>query len=225
MQKGSYGIQVLVGGVPLPEYEHNGKTYVAAPLGREFELRVITPYYERTEVVMSVDGLDVLTGEDAEPGNRGYVISRETYDCPGFRLDDDHVAHFEFLRPGRSYAALKGKRSNVGVIGAVFFSEERAPRFTMASRGASRGGLESADAGFDAGTGFGREVKDSVGHTHFTRDREVARLALYYKTEEQLRKEGIISNAPNPFPAESKRKGGGARPPKGWKGRGQGKEY
>jgi hypothetical protein len=79
------------------------------------------------EVVLSVDGLDVIDGRPAGFDKRGYVVDPFTsVVIDGWRTSEDTVAAFRFSSIEDSYAERTGEGRNVGVIGAAFFRE--APR-------------------------------------------------------------------------------------------------
>src|SRR6185503_12401308 len=87
----------------------------------------------RLEVVLSVDGLDVLDGKSASFAKRGYIMDpRAEIEVDGFRQNMDEVAAFRFGSVRGSYAGLKtGDTRNVGVIGIALFNEEGTnPRWT-----------------------------------------------------------------------------------------------
>ncbi len=96
--------------------------------GARYALRVRNLTNARIELVPSVDGLDVQSGEDASFSRRGLVINaHETYDFQGYRLDMTNVATFRFGGVGASYAAQMGKPRNIGVIGVAVFEEKEKP--------------------------------------------------------------------------------------------------
>lgn len=62
----------------------------------------------RLEVVLSVDGLDVLDGGPASFRKRGYVVpSHGQISVDGFRQSTDAVAAFRFSSVRESYANQK----------------------------------------------------------------------------------------------------------------------
>jgi hypothetical protein len=79
----------------------------------------------RREIVVSVDGLDVLDGEPASLRKRGYVLKPgEEFAVEGFRTSESAVASFRFGSVGESYSQLRhGTDRNVGVIGIAVFEE------------------------------------------------------------------------------------------------------
>ncbi|WP_081647599.1 hypothetical protein [Pseudorhodobacter ferrugineus] len=82
------------------------------------------------ELVVTVDGLDVLSGKPGSLRGNGYVLRPgETLRIEGFRKSRAEVAAFRFSSAAESYAANIGSRStrNIGVIGTAVF-ELRAKR-------------------------------------------------------------------------------------------------
>ena len=111
-------------GETLRVWRHAGRLYVAGQPGARYSLRVTNNSGGRVLVVMSVDGVNILTGETAGFGQRGYVFAPyESYDVSGWRKSDSEVAAFTFAPLSRSYAARTGRPNDVGVIGVAAFSE------------------------------------------------------------------------------------------------------
>jgi len=79
----------------------------------------------RFEIVLSVDGLDVLDGKSANFKKRGYLVAPfGELEVEGFRQSTDSVAAFRFGSIDNSYAERKhGESRNVGVIGLAAFHE------------------------------------------------------------------------------------------------------
>jgi hypothetical protein len=108
----------------LPTFSHRNRTYVLGELGRRYFVRVRNHSGRRVEVVVSVDGRDVVDGAPAEWGKRGYLVDAYgTITIDGYRLSQDAVAAFRFSSVPRSYAALEGDPRDVGVIGVAAFRE------------------------------------------------------------------------------------------------------
>ncbi len=239
-QYGPVGIGIVVHGNEIREFPHNGNTFVWANPGSEYSIVGWNFTNRRVEVVITVDGLDILTGKTGDyKTQRGYVINAGTKPrpIPGFRLDNQSVARFTFGAPEGSYAALTDRPNNIGVIGAAFFAERPRPTFrgdfpfnlneTRRYRG---GGLESLSfnsttksAGASVGTEFGKRTDFGTTETSFIRESPntpLAVLALHYHTKTRLREFGIDVDRPapqiaNPFPGAA---GDGCAPPAGWKG-------
>ena len=105
-------------------YRGSGKTVAIGRHGQRYTLVVQNRTNERFEVVLSVDGLDVIDGRDAGYGKRGYLIGPYgSIEVDGFRKSTDAVAAFRFGSVRNSYAARTGSARNVGVIGAAAFGE------------------------------------------------------------------------------------------------------
>ncbi len=232
------GLQIVANGVVLPEYEKDGKTYIAAPWNTDYQLRVLVPTirgyrhtYKRYMAVISVDGLDVLTGKRASASANGYIVyppsTPKGNDIPGFRLNDREVASFHFGDRVDSYASRLGKPENVGVIGVVFYSELDPEPVVYAKRGGgtTRGGSDMGSTrgggatrgGHDVGTQFGRRQEHVVSSDYFDKDREVARFVLEYASYASLKQAGIITEPPlgsvSAFGDDN-----GCPPPRGWRG-------
>jgi len=76
------------------------------------------------EVVATVDGLDVISGQPGATDNTGYILRpRGTLRIEGFRKSDAEIAAFRFSSADRAYAANTpaGDARNIGVIGAALF--------------------------------------------------------------------------------------------------------
>jgi hypothetical protein len=113
---------------PAREYFHQGQMYVEGIDGARYALRIKNLTSARIEVIASVDGLDVGSGEDASFSRGGMVLtSQRSYDFEGYRLDLNAVATFRFGGVAGSYAAQLGKPRNIGVIGVALFEEKVAP--------------------------------------------------------------------------------------------------
>ncbi len=128
-QWGAYSVDLADEyGSVLPTFQHRGRTYVLGTLGQRYLIHVWNGSGRRAEVVVSVDGRDVIDGRPAGLDKRGYIV--EPYGdltIDGYRLDEASVAAFRFSSVPRSYAARRGDARDVGVIGVAVFPE-RAPR-------------------------------------------------------------------------------------------------
>jgi len=113
------------GGRFLSGFAATGKSYVIGEAGRRYAIVVHNNTDNRLEIVLSVDGLDVLDGKAASFNKRGYLVDpRGEVEIDGFRQSTDTVAAFRFGSVRGSYAAQKtGDARNVGVIGVAIFNE------------------------------------------------------------------------------------------------------
>jgi hypothetical protein len=111
-------------GAELPIYRHRGEYWVAGRPGARYAIRARNAMGERIMAVMSVDGVNVVSGETAGIGQTGYVFgARENSDITGWRKSDSQIAAFEFASAGNSYASRTGRPDDVGVIGVALFRE------------------------------------------------------------------------------------------------------
>jgi hypothetical protein len=123
------GLQVVdrETGQPIRVWRHDGRLFVAGETGDRYSLRVTNHTGARVLVVLSVDGVNIVSGETASYDQRGYVFDPyEAYDITGWRKSNSEVAAFSFAPLPQSYAARTGRPGNVGVIGMAVF-KERAP--------------------------------------------------------------------------------------------------
>jgi hypothetical protein len=124
-----YEMMVLVDGIPVPTYTHDGDTYVLGRLGARYTLRVANHSGRRIEAVVSVDGRDVVDGKPADfRGKRGYLVPAwGSVDIDGWRISHAEAAAFRFSSVPDSYAARTGSPREVGVIGVAVFPERYVP--------------------------------------------------------------------------------------------------
>lgn len=175
----------------LSPHRHRGEDWIAGTPGNRYGVRLTNTSGERVLVVLSVDGVNAVTGETAHPSQAGYVLAPwQSTEITGWRKSYADVAQFVFTDLGDSYAARTGRPRNVGTIGVAVFRERRhAPRPMPAppiARGESRGGdhdraarapvpsSANADVAAEAsaqsiGTGHGAREWSPVSQTAFER--------------------------------------------------------
>lgn len=110
-------------------YSFEGKNYVVGEDGERYAIKVTNNTNRRIEVILSVDGLDVLDGRSASSVKPGYAVApRSSVTVDGWRKSMSGVAAFRFGGVSDSYAARSGAGTrNVGVIGAAVFQENYTP--------------------------------------------------------------------------------------------------
>ena len=114
----------------LPVHWHRGRAYVAGKPGNEYRLTLRNRSGEPLLAVVSVDGVNVITGESADPQQSGYVLAPgRSVDILGWRKSLAQTAAFYFTDLADSYAARTGRPGNVGVIGVALFRKKQ-PRRT-----------------------------------------------------------------------------------------------
>ncbi|NTW15718.1 MAG: hypothetical protein HGA38_05145 [Candidatus Moranbacteria bacterium] len=226
----NFKVELLVHGRPITEYLLGGDTFVEGRMGSEYEIR-ITNYSSRNAVaVVSVDGLSVMNGKPASRDASGYVLEPfGNVIIPGWRLNNEGVAHFKFGALPESYAEKQGMPENVGAIGVVFFFERKAPEFLpnfdLRTKGIRPPVMYSAAPGSysaSIGTEFGRRTEHRVTNVNFDREPSpAAELVLRYDEASNLESRGIrligshvgrdAVREASPFPADI-----GCVPPRGW---------
>ncbi len=113
---------------PLPVYTHEGRFYVVGRPGKEYEIRVRNRASSEILAVVSVDGVNAVSGETANWNQTGYVLAPyQTLAVKGWRKSLQRVAAFYFTEHANSYAARTGRPQNVGVIGVALFRKRAQP--------------------------------------------------------------------------------------------------
>ena len=208
-------------GQTLETWRHRGRLYVAGTPGNRYAVSLRNRSEGRVLTVISVDGVNAISGETANASQSGYVLAPgQAAEIAGWRKTMDEVAAFYFTRIGDSYAARTERPQNVGVIGVAVFNEY-VPPAPPAPIGAQEKAEASADnaarsaakaaaapaAEAKLGTGHGERIAARVGTTEFrrqsTQPNEV--ITIYYDSRANLIARGIIPGAPrfghpNPFP-------------------------
>ncbi len=214
---------------PLAEHRHRGSTYVAGRPGERYAVRMTNRSGARVLVVLSVDGVNAISGDTATTAQTGYVLAPwQSADITGWRKSDAEAAAFYFTALPDSYAARTERPHNVGVIGAAVFRERAAlprPRpFEPVPYARGRDNTskaEAADAPSAAparerdaataqrsdklGTGHGEREYSPIEHTAFERatSQPAEIVQVRYDSHANLVASGVISprrSTPDPFP-------------------------
>lgn len=209
----------------LPFYRHDGKFYVVGKPGNEYEVRVHNRTGGEILGVVSVDGVNAVSGETADWRQSGYVLAPgQRHDIAGWRKSLQRVAAFFFTRHDNSYAARTGRPDHVGVIGVALFRKKADAPARMDSGAADRQETGAADEASEPsvpgpsalnsrksgpseaqlGTGHGRSRYAPVTYTTFERataDPEEI-VTVYYDTYRNLVARGVIGQprVADPFP-------------------------
>jgi hypothetical protein len=108
----------------LSTWHHRGASYVAGRPGDRYAVRLTNRSGGRVLVVLSVDGVNAISGDTAAVSQTGYVLAPyQTAEITGWRKSYAEAAAFYFTALPDSYAARTGRPDNVGVIGAAVFRE------------------------------------------------------------------------------------------------------
>ncbi len=211
----------------LATYHRRGRDYVVGQPGNEYAVRIRNCSGRRVLAVVSVDGVNVVTGETAAPDQSGYVIEPYGYvNIEGWRKDLNRTAAFYFSDPRDAYATRTGRPDDLGVIGvAVFRERERQvqPRSAELYRATPSGSRQESAADMQTkgrasesdaaaapalGTGHGRREWSPVREVDFERasSRPDQRVVIRYDRHENLVAMGVLPRPssswpdPNPFP-------------------------
>ena len=205
-----------------------GRDYIEGRPGHRFSVSLHNTTGERVLAVLSVDGVNAISGQTASASQAGYVLEPwQQVEIHGWRKSYSDIAEFYFTDLPDSYAARTGRPVNVGVIGVAAFRERHPepiayePPLPMAAP-MEKSAADSANSGRTArldeasapsataqqiGTGHGQRRYDPVTQTQFEREslRPNQQIALYYDSHEALVARGVISEwrypqQPEPFP-------------------------
>ena len=214
----------------LPPHWHRGQRWIEGRPGHRYALRLRNLSGQRVLAVVSVDGVNVISGETAGTGQSGYVLEPwQSMEVSGWRKSLSEVAGFHFTALPDSYAARTGRPGNVGVIGVAAF-REREHRPLPPPAPIARAPLADAEAAAEAagqaramesrrhaaspsrqqlGTGHGERRWDAATLTRFERasSRPDSVVSLYYDSREALVSRGVLprirhwhDEAPQAFP-------------------------
>jgi hypothetical protein len=112
-------------GSVLPTHRHDGKLYIAGVPGHRYSVRLNNRTGSRVLTVLSVDGVNAISGQTANPNQSGYVLDAwQSTEVEGWRKNMSEIAQFNFTALDNSYAARTGRPNNVGVIGVAVFREK-----------------------------------------------------------------------------------------------------
>ncbi len=122
-------VLVCVNGKPVREYTHKQKTFLEGRPGSQYTLKLKNHSGNRVIAVISVDGINVISGEPATGDGAGYIIGAyDSIDVKGFRKDMDSVGAFKFCKKEQSYCNdTKETKNNNGVIGIIVINEKVEP--------------------------------------------------------------------------------------------------
>jgi hypothetical protein len=209
-----------VSGETLPIYQHRGERWIAGVPGHRYAITVHNRSGSRLLAVLSVDGVNAISGQTAAWDQSGYVLdAHQRAEIRGWRKSLDRIAAFEFAALPDAYDTLTGRPEHVGVIGVALFREPpppaasfvptpdaAAPRGQAAEPAAGvREQADSAGAASRLGTGHGRSERSRVELTRFERAQSHPDqvLSIRYDSRANLIAMGIIAappSRPDPFP-------------------------
>ncbi len=210
-------------GRQLQVYWHEGRAYVVGKPGNEYSVRIRNRQRDDVLGVISVDGVNVITGETAVAQQSGYVLAPyRQFDIGGWRKNLESTAAFYFTSLPDSYAARTGRPDNAGVIGvAIYRKKEQPPASLMQPAPFASGELSRKEAANAAapdadvhgaardarredrlGTGHGRSEESHTRHVGFERasSHPAETVTIYYDSYRNLLARGIVPPLPYQFP-------------------------
>lgn len=202
----------------LQVYRHQGRAYVVGKPGNEYQVSLRNRAGDDVLAIVSVDGVNVITGQSASPQQSGYVLApRGSMDIQGWRKNMSETAAFYFTSLSDSYAARTGRPDDVGVIGVALFRKKFVPPPAaigepfpgpFSEREGARSRQDAAKpAESQLGTGHGRRETSHAQYVNFERASSAPAevVTLYYDSHRNLVARGVISEPvavplPRPFP-------------------------
>lgn len=113
-------------GLVATTHAHDGQYWIAGTPGHRYAVCLRNNTGERVLAVLSVDGVNAVSGETASAQQAGYVLGPwQSTEVAGWRKSLSDIAQFEFTALSDSYAARTGRPNNVGVIGVAVFRERQ----------------------------------------------------------------------------------------------------
>lgn len=203
----------------LTLHPHRGRDYIEGRPGHRYAVVLHNLTGERLLAVVSVDGVNAISGQTAGSQQSGYVLGPwQRMEVRGWRKNLSEVAEFQFTSLGDSYAARTGRPGNVGVIGVAAFRERGRLRLDPYTYGyappapiARAQGKASADAAStpyesesrseprlaarqQLGTGHGQRRWDGATTTQFERASASPNqvLSIWYDSTQALLARGIL---------------------------------
>lgn len=207
--------------VRVKEFGLNGMTFIEGRMDQPYSIVLRNSTPERVLIVLSVDGLDVISGQPATSESNGYVLDGySSAEISGWRISIKEVNQFVFKAKSASYtAAMHGTDTDCGVIACRVFQEIRPilkptfmsgllrscgtdassapePSYTSCSTlGSESKAVACASVGsapeFNMGTGWGAAQSSVVNETHFRRGALLTEMNIYYADAQSLEKAGI----------------------------------
>ncbi len=215
-----FGLSVLVGDAPRPEYCARGATYIEALRGANFGIRITNPTPYRVAVALSVDGLNTIDAKrtDARDAAKWVLGPYESTVIPGWQVNGETARSFYFTGERNSYGAALGQTANLGVIEAVFYREkhreiavrpenmqQRDAARAQAGAAAPKAAAPSEDY---AATGMGGRTDHQVESVDIDlEDHPAASIRLRYEFRQQLVRLGVLPQYADPIDRRERARG------------------
>ena len=190
----------------LPFFYRSGRHYVPGEHNERYSIRLTNRTGQRVLAVVSVDGVNVISGQNASINQTGYVLDPwQTSSIEGWRKSRYDVARFYFTARNNSYASQTGRSGNEGIIGVAVFDEKR--RYPTYPQPYPRGRNEdavpiSAPAASERtmsksapqlGTGHGEREYSYSQQTNFERQPRASEIiTIEYDTWSNLQRRNVV---------------------------------
>jgi hypothetical protein len=224
VERGAFGMEVLVDGQPLPEHAARGTTYIEALKGKEFAIRLTNRTAARIAIALSVDGLNTIDAKrtTATAARKWVLDPWQTVTIAGWQTGAATARRFFFTTEDASYGAFLGQTSNLGLIAAAVFRERQpaailrpqerdfpaspapAPRRESSDAGAGKGEMSAQAERRDqtsqdlAATGIGRRIEHQVQTVYLNlEEHPAAQIEMRYEYRDALVRLGVL---PRPIP-------------------------
>ncbi len=196
----------------LETWRHEGRLYVVGVPGNRYAISLRNRTGKRVLTVLSVDGVNALSGQTALTSQRGYVLrAGQAYEIAGWRKSPSEVAAFYFTRLSDSYAARTDRPENVGVIGIAVYREYEPPppvpydveeSRAPGGRSVKKAARAAPAATESIGTGHGERIESHTTTVDFRRasTSPAQVIRIYYDTHDNLVARGIIPKRHPPKP-------------------------
>jgi len=198
----------------LRQYNRGNKIYVVGKPGTKFAIQLLNQTSKERLAVVSVDGINTVTGEEAHPSQQGYVIPPLGFMAiNGWRKSRDETIPFSFQLdyPTSLHAGSGPRTRNAGAIGVAIFdaakSTEGVVEVDTAPPAALPAGIPQPPTNrpaLDASAEVDSKPQDQKQATHGMRLFERATPAplyyiqIYYDAYENLVAQGIIIETTQP---------------------------
>lgn len=187
-------VELLVNGRTLSRI---GNTFEVEKHGVSYEIKISNSSAHKVCVVVSVDGLSVMNGEEANDNGIGYLVEpHDSIVIKGWRRGDSEVAQFTFTDEQSSYAGITKNSQDKywGTIMVVAYPEKQRPKVTY--RPASIMSFSSTMSWSEekTATGYGDYIKDDVVFEDFNRDYSSKQILVYRYNKVTIQcKEEVLS--------------------------------
>ena len=153
----------------LRDVGHRGDRWIAGTPGHRYAVRLTNTSGQRVLVVLSIDGVNAVTGETAHPSQAGYVLEPwQSSQIAGWRKSYDDIAQFVFTDLHDSYAARTGRPDDVGVIGVAVFTEAPPVRYEHPAPPVTTGRYEQRNSAKSAAPAAESVQRDSASNESAT---------------------------------------------------------